>query len=70
MRELTVGAGAMPGATIAGEGLAAARVLDAIGLAVIATRLDGTICYWSPFAETLYGWSASEVLGRNIDERE
>ncbi len=42
------------------------RLLNAIGQAVIATRLDGTIIYWNRAAETLYGWPANEVLGRTI----
>jgi PAS domain S-box-containing protein len=45
-----------------------ANLLDAVGQAVIATHLDGSIIYWNRFAETLYGWSAPEVMGRNILE--
>ena len=37
------------------------RLLDAIGQAVIATDLDGTIVYWNDAAERLFGWSAEEV---------
>jgi PAS domain S-box-containing protein len=44
------------------------NLLDAVGQAVIATRLDGAIIYWNRFAETLYGWSAQEVIGRNLLE--
>ncbi|MGH2390195.1 MAG: PAS domain S-box protein, partial [Chloroflexota bacterium] len=40
-----------------------ADLLDAVNQAVIATDLDGTIRYWNRFAETLYGWSAAEVVG-------
>lgn len=43
-----------------------AYLLDSVEQAVIATRLDGTIIYWNRFAETLYGWSAAEALGRNV----
>ena len=43
-----------------------ANLLDAVEQAVIVTDLDGTIVYWNRFAETLYGWSAPEVIGRNI----
>ncbi|MEM9266743.1 MAG: PAS domain S-box protein [Cyanobacteria bacterium P01_F01_bin.13] len=43
-----------------------ARLLDAVAQAVIATDLEGHILYWNHFAETLYGWSAAEVLGRSI----
>ncbi|GAB4452261.1 MAG: hypothetical protein Kow0031_34670 [Anaerolineae bacterium] len=45
-----------------------ARLLNAVGQAVIATTPDGTITYWNPAAEQLYGWSASEALGRNVLE--
>lgn len=45
-----------------------ARLLDAVGEAVIATQLDGTVLYWNEAAERLYGWSAGEVLGRTVDE--
>lgn len=42
------------------------QLLDAIGQAVIAMDLDGIITCWNHAAETLYGWTADEVLGRNI----
>ncbi|HEX7719375.1 MAG TPA: PAS domain S-box protein, partial [Woeseiaceae bacterium] len=43
-----------------------AQLLGAVGEAVIATDLDGTVRYWNKAAERLYGWSANEVLGRPI----
>jgi PAS domain S-box-containing protein len=43
-------------------------MLNAVKMAVIATRLDGQIVYWNRCAQELYGWSAEEVLGRNIME--
>lgn len=43
-----------------------ARLLDAVGQAVIATDLNGTITYWNNAAERIYGWSAAEVIGRNV----
>ncbi|HEX8681636.1 MAG TPA: PAS domain S-box protein, partial [Ardenticatenaceae bacterium] len=43
-------------------------LLNTVGQAVIATDIDGSILYWNHFAESLYGWSSSEVLGRNIVE--
>lgn len=43
-----------------------ARLLDLVNHAVIATDLSGIITYWNRFAETLYGWSATEVRGRSI----
>ena len=43
-----------------------ASLLDAVEQAVIATDVAGTVIYWNSFAEKLYGWSAMEVIGRNI----
>ena len=45
-----------------------ARLLDALEQAVIATDLEGRILYWNRFAEQLYGWPASEAMGRSIVE--
>ncbi len=45
-----------------------ARLLDAVGQAVVATDATGAITYWSPAAERLCGWSRSEALGRPITE--
>lgn len=45
-----------------------AHLLSAVEQAVIATDLDGTIVYWNSFAESLYGWSATEAVGSNILE--
>lgn len=43
-----------------------AQLLRAVGQAVIATDLLGQVTYFNPAAERLYGWSAEEVLGKNI----
>ncbi len=43
-----------------------AHLLDAVEQAVIATDLNGTIIFWNAYAETLYGWSATEALGGHI----
>ncbi len=45
-----------------------AGLLDAVEQAVIATDLVGNIIYWNRYAEVLYGWKATEVLGRPIIE--
>ncbi|MEA2173146.1 MAG: hypothetical protein QOD00_738 [Blastocatellia bacterium] len=45
-----------------------AHLLDTVEQAVIATDLNGNIKSWNRFAETLYGWPASEALGLNIME--
>ena len=41
-------------------------LLDQVHNAVIATDLVGTVTYWNQYAEQLYGWSASEVMGRKL----
>jgi PAS domain S-box-containing protein len=45
-----------------------ARLLDAVGQAIIATDPQGRIIYWNRAAEELYGWSKKEVMGRPIVE--
>jgi diguanylate cyclase (GGDEF)-like protein/PAS domain S-box-containing protein len=42
------------------------RILDTVDQAVAITDLDGAVHYWNRYAETLYGWSAAEAVGRNI----
>lgn len=50
----------------AGETFTSTELLDSLGKAVIATTLDGTVRFWNPAAERLYGWTAEEALGRDI----
>src|ERR687890_2819893 len=45
-----------------------ARLLDAVGQAIIATNPQGTIIYWNRAAEERYGWSKEEVMGHPIVE--
>lgn len=45
-----------------------ASLLDAVEQAVAATDSAGRILYWNRFAERLYGWKASEVVGRDLTE--
>lgn len=45
-----------------------ASLLASVEQAVIAADLNGTILYWNPYAEKLYGWSAGEAVGRRILE--
>jgi diguanylate cyclase (GGDEF)-like protein/PAS domain S-box-containing protein len=45
-----------------------ARLLDAVGQAIIATDPEGKVTYCNRAAEKLYGWSAEEVMGRLIME--
>ncbi|MCW2546522.1 MAG: hypothetical protein JWN96_982 [Mycobacterium sp.] len=44
------------------------HMLDAIAQAVIALDLTGCITYWNAAAETCYGWTADEALGRNVGD--
>jgi two-component system, cell cycle sensor histidine kinase and response regulator CckA len=43
-------------------------LLEAVHQAVIATDPTGRVTAWNRFAETLYGWSADEAIGRSILE--
>ena len=45
-----------------------ARLLDAVGQAVIAADPLGKVIYWNRAAQELYGWSAQEAMGRPIVE--
>ncbi|RYG68753.1 PAS domain S-box protein, partial [bacterium] len=42
------------------------NLLDTVGEAVLATDLENRITYWNRPAETLFGWSSVEALGRDI----
>jgi PAS domain S-box-containing protein len=39
-----------------------------VGLAVIATDADGVVTTWNSRAESLYGWSRAEAVGRHVTE--
>lgn len=43
-----------------------AQLLNTIGQAAIATDLNGTVIFWNQAAEKIYGWSASEAIGKSI----
>lgn len=45
-----------------------AQLLNTVEQAILAVDLKGRIIFWNHFAETLYGWSAEEVQGRDILE--
>jgi PAS domain S-box-containing protein len=48
-------------------GLASADVvLGAIAGSVVATDHRGVVTFWNPGAEDLYGWSATEAIGRPV----
>jgi PAS domain S-box-containing protein len=38
----------------------------ALPVAVIATDVTGIVTAWSPYAETLYGWTADETVGTSV----
>jgi two-component system, cell cycle sensor histidine kinase and response regulator CckA len=41
-----------------------ARLLDAVGQAVVASDVQHRVVYWNRAAETLYGWTRDEAIGR------
>jgi PAS domain S-box-containing protein len=43
-----------------------ASLLNCVNGAIIAIDLDGKIICWNNFAESLYQWSAEEIIGKNI----
>jgi len=45
-----------------------ARMLDAVGDAVIATDTQNRIIYWNDAATRTYGWEPEEALGRDLFE--
>src|SRR4051812_18228431 len=45
-----------------------ARLLDIARDGILVRDLDNKIRFWNKGAERLYGWSASEAVGRRLDE--
>jgi PAS domain S-box-containing protein len=45
-----------------------AALLDIAQNAILTHSMDGSILYWNQTAEQLYGWKASEAVGRNVAE--
>ncbi|MFL5583737.1 MAG: PAS domain S-box protein [Gemmatimonadaceae bacterium] len=45
-----------------------AQLLNAVQQAVVATDPEGLVIFWNAFAERLYGWSATEAVGKAIEE--
>src|SRR3712207_6825920 len=45
-----------------------AAVLDTALDAVVVMRSDGTVAAWNQIAERMFGWTASEVTGKDLGE--
>lgn len=45
-----------------------ASLLDKANDAILVRDLDHSITYWNKSAETLYGWTAEEAMGRKVSE--
>ncbi len=45
----------------------AGELVRAAGDAIIAARADGSIVFWNPAAERMFGYPESEALGRSLD---
>ena len=43
-----------------------AAVVESADLAILTKRLDGEILTWNDAAEALYGYSATEAVGRSV----
>ena len=48
--------------------ISAEEILAAVGLALIVTDLSGAVVYWNRAAHDLYGWTAEEAVGRQVEE--
>lgn len=44
------------------------ELLDQVPSAVIVTDMEGICTFWNKYAETMYGWSTSEAIGKPIYE--
>lgn len=42
------------------------NLLDNVEQAVIVTDLEGNVFYWNHYAEKLYGWTKSEMMGKPV----
>jgi diguanylate cyclase (GGDEF)-like protein/PAS domain S-box-containing protein len=50
------------------EGPGGRELLDEIDASVIVTDMDGVVLSWNSGAQSLYGWSPEEAVGRNARE--
>lgn len=44
-----------------------ARLVDRMADAVVVAAPDGVITYWNAAAERMFGWSASDAVGKSLD---
>jgi two-component system, cell cycle sensor histidine kinase and response regulator CckA len=45
-----------------------AALLDKAQDAIVVTDVEGRVLYWNKSAERIYGWPASDIIGRNATE--
>ncbi|MFD2826536.1 PAS domain-containing protein [Leeuwenhoekiella polynyae] len=45
-----------------------ANLLKTVSEAAIATDLDGVVNYWNKAAETIFGWTAEEAIGKYVNQ--
>jgi PAS domain S-box-containing protein len=58
----------MTGPEIALAGIAGAELIDQAPAAIVVTDRDGAIVSWNRRAERLFGYAASEVIGRTAED--
>ena len=42
------------------------KIIELVEQAIIVTDVDGVVTFMNPFAERLYGWEASDAVGRSV----
>src|SRR6516225_10399539 len=43
------------------------QLIEALGDAIVVSDSNGSIRFWSPAAEHLFGFTSSETLGKSLD---